>query len=360
MTMASFLQLFVCILAFVVPSWAGISYGLHTYKAPYDDATTGISYDEVQINIFDERPRDFESRVFDTLNSTNFFYSNQTDSPFIGDESEYTLEKYMAYIEQIKKTAQSLRDTLAEESEWQALFTKAIEHEPQHEVAENERNRMKVTMQTIRSKIKLLDESNPDLENRRTCASIVHTDLDKMINFFDLKSSLFRKYPLMGTPPLIQLALLVAVFSPFARMLIPFEAKNPEISCKMHDILLDYRSRTVYARLHQLNSEKSIFDSIVKVMELPFNEYGYNVTDPAVIHCERGCESSGTFTSTRICLNDTFSTAKFLIENDEKTCILEYASMIRHRVEKLFPINLLKKECVNRASMNTTGKINSG
>lgn len=314
-----------------------------------------IPYDAVQINIFDQRARDFETRVIDTLNSTKHFYANQTDSPFIDILPEYTLEKYSAYIKQIKKTAQSLRDTLAEQSEWRLLFTKAIAHEVQHGVAESERNRLKGTMQTVQSKIKLLDESNPDLDNRRTIASILHTQLDKMINFFDQKTALLRKYPLMGAAPLIQLSLLVAVFSPFARMLIPFEAKNPQLSCKMHDVLLDYRPRVVHARLHQLNSETSIFDSIMNVMAMPFNQYGYNKTNPAVIHCERGCESNGTFSNTRICLNDTFSSAKFLIENNEKICILEYAAMIRHRVEELFPNELLNNECVDRAPANATG-----
>lgn len=159
----------------------------------------------------------------------------------------------------------------------------------------------------------------------------------------------------MGAAPLIQLALLVSVFTPFAGMLIPMESKNPQLSCKMLDVLLDYRPRAVYARLQQLHSETSIFKPIANVMSKPFNRYGYNETDPATINCERGCELDETFSETRICLNDTFSSgSSFLIENNETTCVSDYAGLIRHRVENLFPIDLLNGEC-DRTPKKPTG-----
>lgn len=132
---------------------------------------------------------------------------------------------------------------MADRSDWRDAFTKAIADESMRGVVESEVRWMEATMETIQSKIQLLGDENPSLESRRNIASNMHSELDRMINFFDLKSSLFRKYPLIGTPPLLQLASLVIVFSPIARGLIPLEAMSPQIACKMHDILSDYLPR---------------------------------------------------------------------------------------------------------------------
>lgn len=224
---------------------------------------------------------------------------------------------------------------------------------------------MKTTMKTIRYKIKLLDESNPDLDNRKTIASIIHTDLDKMLNFFDLKSSLFRKYPLLGTPPLLQLASLVAVFSPLARELIPIESMNPQISCKMYDILLDYRPLTVMARLHKLRVLKLAYEkiqtpvrnqsSLATIMSLPYNPHGYNSTNPPVIDCQPDCETGRMF-SGDFCLMDKFSVRSYYSNGiGASACMIDYATLVRHRVEKLFPVELLGSLCIDRESHVPTG-----
>lgn len=177
-----------------------------------------------------------------------------------------------------------------------------------------------------------------------------------MINFFELKSCLFRKHPLIGTPPLILLASLVAMFSPIARTLIPLEAKNPQISCKMHDVLVDYRPIIVSARLQQLHTEKSIFTPMLEVMSWPFNSNGYNKSNPAVIDCEKGCKSNRTYPM-ELCLKDNFSQDEYDVQNNGSlTCVHDYAALIRHRVETLFPIELMNNLCVERYSRETTGK----
>lgn len=224
---------------------------------------------------------------------------------------------------------------------------------------------MKATMKTIRDKIKLLNESNPDLENRKTIASIIHTDFDKMINFFDLKSSLFRKYPLLGAPPLIQLASLVTIFTPLARDLIPVESMNPQISCKIYDVLLDYRPLTIMARVHKLRVKDSVHEtnnksirnesSLIDLMSLPYNENGYNSTNPPVIDCQPDCEGSRLFLGD-VCLIDTFNNRSYY-SNDigASTCTIQYGTLIRHHIERLFPVELLNSLCFNQISPVATG-----
>lgn len=313
-----------------------------------------IPYDEVEANIFDSIPRDFELHVLNSTQITKDFFARDDVSMAIA-AGKIALE-YLPYVGEFAKLIPMMRNTLEDRSEWRGAFTKAIADETMRTIAESESRWMEAAMQTIQEKFILLGESNPDLSNRKTIASIIHTDLDEMINFFNLKTCLFRKHPIIGTPPLILLASLVAMFSPIAQALIPLEAKNPQISCKMHDILLDYRAITVDARLQRLRAEKSIFPSLLHVMSWPFNSHGYNKTDPGAIDCEKGCKANRTF-PIELCLKDQFSEDEYDVKNNGMpACVLDYAAFLRHRVEKLFPIELMSTLCIDRYPREITGK----
>lgn len=225
--------------------------------------------------------------------------------------------------------------------------------------------RMEATMKTVQSKIKLLGDENTDEENRKTITSIIHTELNRMINIFSLKSSLLRKYPLIGTPPLLQLAALVAIFSPISHELIPLEAMTPQISCKMLDVLHDYRPRVVMARLHKLHGKVSAMAALVgqnirraswiNVMSFEFNRYGYNLTNPPFIDCNWGCDSNG-MSLTDACVIDRFGAEIYSGRNvGTYTCLEGYAALLRHRVEEFFPIEILNNLCIDRKPHQRTG-----
>lgn len=313
-----------------------------------------IPYDEVETNIFDSIPRDFEHHVLNSTQITKDFFARDDVSLAIA-AGKVALE-YLPYIGELAHLIPLMRDTLEDRSEWRGAFTKAIADETMRTIAESESRWMEAAMQTIQEKFVLLGENNPDLSNRKTIASIIHTDLDTMINFFEQKTCLFRKHPIIGTPPLILLASMVALFSPIAKTLIPLEAKYPQISCKMHDILQDYREIVVSARLQRLRAEKSIFSSLLNVMSLPYNSHGYNKTNPGVIDCGKGCKENRTF-PIELCLKDQFSEDEYDVKNDNGTltCVEDYAALLRHRVEKLFPIELLNTLCVDRFPRELTG-----
>lgn len=326
------LKLFVSVATIVVSTWAAI---------PWSD---------VQTHIFDSRPRDFELRVLKLMNTTRKFYAQHNVTSMFD-----VLASHAPYVGEMITAVRQLRDTMVEQSQWRIQFTKAISDETLRGIADSEIHRMKSTMQTVETKIKILGDDNPDLSNRKTIVSILHTELDKLINFFDLKSSLFRKYPLMGAPPLIQLASLIAIFSPFAKALNPLEAMNPQISCKIRDVLLDFRPRAVNARFHQIHADLSIFESKVKVMSMPYNAHGYNRTDSNVIDCDHGCKTSTQ--SNKHCLKDNFGSDEFSVNIDGSTCVEDYALMIRQRVEELFPIDMLNKICIDSEQKTPTGKL---
>lgn len=309
-------QIFICFVAVVSSSFAE------------------LLDSEIQVNIFDSVPREYERNVIESMKLLKSFVENDDISVEVGRGSvglsflPFNIAKFSKFIPMI-------RHILADRSDWRDAFTRAIADEALHAVTENQVNWLEATLQTLQSKIKSLGDESLSFDNRRNIASHMHTELDRIINFIDLESSLFRKYPLLGAPLVIQLAPLVAFFSPIAKSLIRNEAMNPEISCKMHDILVDYQARTINARLHQLHAGVSIFRSIVTVLLLPYREDGYGIP----IDCAIGCQPRKS-----ICLKDRFNTTIELFSTESK-CTIDYAALLRHRIEALFPIDLLRNQC---------------
>lgn len=341
-----------CFLHFKQQSFAMMSFRIFLGIAAAIVSTwASIPYTDVKVNIFDSRPRDFENSILNLMNNSHQFYKEHNVTSPIDSLAE-TLAEHTPYVKELIKTVTDFHKTMAEKSEWRVLFTKAIKDQTLLDIAEDEERRMKSMMETVESKIGTLGDGNPDKSNRKTIASILHTELDKMINAFDLKSALPRKYPLMGAPPLIQLANLVAIFMPYAKALNPVEAMNPQISCKIRDVLLDYRPRAVNARLHQLYANTSIFESKVKVMQMPFNEHGYNRTNPGSIDCARKPDDTQ---SNAFWLKDEFGADEFWVNKNDSTCVEDYAALVRHRVEEIFPVDLLGKVCVDAKPNIPTG-----
>lgn len=297
---------------------------------------------DIQVNIFDSIPREYERNVIESMKILKNFIENDDISVEV-TRGSVGLSFLSFNVAKFSKFIPMIRHILADRSDWRDAFTRAIADEQMHAVTENQVNWLEATLQTLQSKIKSLGDESLSYDSRRNIASHMHTELDRIINFIDLESSLFRKYPLLGAPLVIQLAPLVAFFSPIAKALIRSEAMNPEISCKMHDILVDYLARTINARLHQLHSDVSIFRSIVTVMLLPYREDGYGIP----IDCAIGCQPRKS-----ICLKDKFSTLEFF--SAEPKCTIDYAALLRHRIEDLFPIDLLKNQCTE--PQTPTGK----
>lgn len=324
----------------------------------YHVSQATLLIDKVRTNMFDRRPRDFEQGVITAMNTTKDFF--RRDDVILGISIGLVVAlEYFPFLKNFIQIAPLFQNTLDDRSEWSAQFAKTIANETSHAIAEGEVRWMTTSMQTIRTKIPLLDENNPDHENRKTIASIIHTDLDRMINFFDLKTSLFRKYPLISGPPLLQLASLVRIYSPLANAIIPYEANHTQIACKMHETLLAYRPLMVYARLRKLfTSDGMLYPTLVEVMWLPYNPHGYNRTNSGLIDCDRDCSLNRprmAIGDVVNCLKDAFSEDDYYVSSYlSPNCERDYAALLRHRVEELFPIDAMEKLC-NRKPQEPTG-----
>lgn len=113
---------------------------------------------DVQVNIFDSRPKDFELHVLHLMNTTRTFHVKHNVSSLLD-----LISGHVPCIAELTKTVTHLRDTRVEPSQRRTLFTKVIPDETQREIDDCEIHRMLATMQTIETKIQILGENNPNL-----------------------------------------------------------------------------------------------------------------------------------------------------------------------------------------------------
>lgn len=338
------IRILLCIVPLFVPSWSN------------------IPYDEVKFQIFDRKVRQFEMEIYKSLQTTkNFFASAYAGNVIMGG---LLASNVVPILGPFAGTAYVVRTYFAQESDWKEAFERAIAHETRSAIALFQVQLMDSTMQTIQGKLKRM-KNNTDMDSLIRSASSIHTQIDIMLNSFAQIDSLFKKYPLIGTPPLIALAQLIAFFDPIAKALIPSEAEDPELSCKMRDILLDYRPRTVNARLEKLHfrAETPLFhDSVSQVFPqilfnatlIKYNENGYNQTSPGTLNCRKDSVHANRSIAA-IILHDDFGVDDYY--HDYLSCATDYALLVRHRVEDIFPVELLNRLCVN--PRQTTGTFDS-
>lgn len=309
-------------------------------------------FDEVKLNIFDSKRRSFEAIVLESLQTTENIFANKyveaaTDIAVIG----------LGMIPEIGPLFSLItvfRNLLAEESDWKGTFTRAISRETKRQISLDGIRLMESTMKSVESQFQLLSNSNPSLKSRKMVALILQNSIDTMINYFDRRDSLFKKYPLMSAPPLIELSLLIAFFYPLSNALNPWETQQLKIACKIRNVLLDYRERAVEERLDELNISPSIdpislYKRLAEIRTMPYNPNGYNSSKQ--MDCEVGCQSTGA-----ICIKDNYSTNEYFNSWSYERCLNDYVGFVRHRVEDAFPFDLLNMLC-NETLPTSTGKI---
>lgn len=319
------LPLIVCIATTILLTWAAAN--------PSNDLQIGI-FD------FEHGPKKFELDVVHVISAVRAFYAKHK---VLSVDSQ--VREYMPDIGEMKNIVQQLYDTL-EQSQWRDLYEETISNDT---YADADIRSIKPKMDTLKSIQTRIEKfkSNPTA----ITAFDLHLDLAQLINLFDSKTSTMRKYPLLGASPFIQLASLIAIFIPFAKALMPVDLINVQLSCKFRDILLDYRRHTLNGRFHKIyantsdQSHVSIFDEKLHEMSIPYNDDEYNQNGSDELECERRCEGAKDKKSNKFCLKDLFGSIEYQVNINETKCVKDYLALIRRRVDKLFPIDLMKKNC---------------
>lgn len=310
-----------------------------------------IPFDDVKFKIFDDQSDSFESNIIASLQTTkNFFAKHEVSKGF---DIAWALATAIPLVGQFSNLLPSICAILAKESDWNEKFSRTIANETRREIALERITWMEATMKTMRHKMNILNDTNPESDrDRKMVASIAHTDLAIMINYFSHRDSLFKKFPLIGAPPLIELAVIVAAFHPITQLLIPYEAKNPNIVCDIRDVVADYMPRVVDARLDKLSikndSHLNMYRSaIVTVKTLPFDSNGYN--KQGMLTCDKSCEQSNGL----VCIKDELNVDEY--NAFDPVCLTDYPALVRYRVEEMFPVVLLNRLCGDQPPKTPTG-----
>lgn len=97
-----------------------------------------IQYNEIDINIFDSRTKDFEMNVNMATRMVNGLYTRDDISLVISAGMILVKGVPLPFIKEIVKLIPLMRNTLEERSEWRSVFTKAISDETMHAVTDSE------------------------------------------------------------------------------------------------------------------------------------------------------------------------------------------------------------------------------
>lgn len=329
--------------------WPGMLLLIVALFVPID---ADVLYNETSISVFSDDLSVPEQVILASLQTTkNFFARREIEAlSLIG----LAIGTFVPTFAPVAGLIFVLRALLADETDWKQTFSKTITREIRREITLSNLRTLEEKLLTMEEKFVLLNAtSNPDMLSRKNIASYIHTELDIILNVFGSIDSLYRKYPLLSTPPIIALALFIIVFDPIVKELIPMEAHSPQLACKMIEIIEDYRPRAVHDRLEKLSLfstrvskqtlrsfEWKLSGAIFNAMQKPYDQYGYNDTIPASMDCDNVITTVPD--GITVLLKDDFGTDKYW---GEESCINDYALFVRYRVEQLFPVELLERFC---------------
>lgn len=252
-----------------------------------------IPVDEVQLQVFDTKPRTFEKAILESLETTTNFWADESVQKVIGTGS--AIVHFLPYGEAITTIVGAVTDLLQDESDWKPIFVKALEKEQHKGIIMNQIEWFTSKMNTMKQILPLLDkEKEPNNQTRITYAFSIHENLHTMLDYYNSRKGLFRKYPQITAPLLINLGLLVTVFTPLSNELIPSAAKQLPITCDALDVLWLYRSLTTHHRLQRTNLKYLKYPEMMNAINLQLAPY------PRKLSCDRGCKKTTTYCESKI------------------------------------------------------------
>lgn len=147
-----------------------------------------------------------------------------------------------------------------------------------------------------------------------------------------------EKAPLVGAQIVISLANLIGTSGP--------HINTPEVACKMENILIEQRKRTVDARLEKISRPRWDHDfkflkAKRKTQYKPYNKKGYRKSTD-----RWGCKYNSKGDA---CFTDEFKRNKGYAtvcpKSESGNCYEDYLSMTRREIEATFPVELFTKTC---------------
>lgn len=331
-------------------------------------AYSWIPYNDIEFEFMDGFPNKVDAQVQQLVQTTkNFYLRNDIDCVTEGGTTKVI--NYGPYLRQIVTTLPIVQHAIGNEQDWRYTIHKTIPDAGRRSQAESDIRSMESSLRNIAYHIMNLDPNkNLTADSKAAIVTMVHESLDSMVSKFSQRSSVFRKFPLIGMPMVLAIASLISLFIPVETALVPDMDRRSLISCRLYETLVGYRPLAVESRLLKLDIIDSSGAPIHKrnpinnVLLKPFNEYGYNQTSDQSVSCRRECRATDG-EHIYVCLRDPLSGTEYDCNKrfEMYNCLFSYMEYVRHRVEKSFtdPIKLLLKGCGiearNRPRFTKTG-----
>lgn len=170
---------------------------------------------------------------------------------------------------------------------------------------------------------------------------IIHDKIMTILNRFADEKAIFKNYPQLVAKPLSTLAVLIAIFNPIQKEFAPSIESAVYLSCRLQDILVEYRFLNICYRLKEVGFYKIrpdiLYDKASEVIGWNYNRYGYN-NNKTTIECNQcECSFSQCMTALTPCLQDHYSNQCFKGNSPmSSNCPPEYMGAMRYNIEKSF------------------------
>lgn len=319
-------------------------------------------------------PDDVNFKIFTHIASfeNNIRQSRAEVERFLDDhksevDGSVPIENYEPYAEQIIAISSVLTNEL-ENQEWRQALAESIANKSELAMAVSDVTSIQVWLKSIQEDVPALTIDDPTLDDvakqaiKESFARYMHEKLGEIIETLNSPYATLQTNPLFGAPLVIEIALLIAVCTPAVRQLVPSVANQPQLSCKVQQSLLDYRPRTVDARVDRFSvyitpNENKLRDwqgsflmNETHVLAQPDSGFGEG------LDCVRGCTETANEESTA-CLKDFLNEDEYYVgmatsedagelwDKTNNLCAPDYTRLVRHRVENFFPTDMLDLLC---------------
>lgn len=188
-----------------------------------------IPSESVKFNIFYSGLRPFETTLSQHVNNYETKFKNGKDEA-----------KLLVAIRNIVINILNMLD-----GDWKRKFLEASAG-----ISNDTVGVVKKLVQDFYLKFSQFKQSKPE---RKTFGPMILQQLYNILQIFHAEDSYFRKYPLISSPLVIELALVAAIFDPISKGLgIESEVNKYRLPCLAYDLLFEYRAYAVDSRLDKL------------------------------------------------------------------------------------------------------------
>lgn len=356
--------LFICFGAVFGLSWAGI---------PYKDME--------KAKVFDKSSTNYEAELYNA-------FSLSADTP--GRNLAVAVGSTAPVAGPAVPILNEVLKLVNPGSEWQRVVAATIDDTTDKKKFDGRVEDIKVQLRSIQTSLK--NSRGADI---KTVYWDTNKDFETLLNYFAEHKSILKKYPLVSSPILLDLVRFVAKLN--------VGINDHDMSCKIRNILLEYRRRSVDARLDKITTkwDKEFLHILYSVysknydsplirsatFSRPYKKEGYGYDKPSEISCEKVPKHSLSGIKRYVMIDEFDDKFNYNVLDEDYyksgsdnvynyafndvgsytrnpstavKCAMDYFGFIRYSVEQMFPVEMFEElagKCGVNDSQVPSGKL---